>query len=307
MDLQGFGKVRKILGDIGYYFIRLPLCALRRQDKAYRRLMGLTEGVDGERQRKVAHHLSVLLGRQFNEKEIEKRSKQYFQILQCDDLDAWLSLFKPWVRIRKRVRVIGGEHFRKIAGEKKGCFLLTAHFGGGFFIFDLVRDLGGKPHGIGLPVRRKDHKGDLIKWIYLKFRMFCVERSIRDKAIFIQRRETKREVLDKLKEGHQVVVFFDVPPFMTKGKMEKVDLLGREWNFPRGFLKMIAGTDIPVVPFFAYLAEDQTRTFCFYPPYRIGAEHEIGPVMQECAKIFESHLLERPEQWFFLEIAETFW
>ena len=159
MDLQGFEKVRKILGDIGYYFIRLPLCALRRQDKAYRRLMALAEGVDGERQRKVAHHLNALLGRRFSETEIEKRSKQYFRILQCDELDAWLSFFKPWVRIRKRVRVIGEEHFRKVADEKKGCFLLTAHFGGGFFIFDLVRDLGGKPHGIGLPVRTERPQG----------------------------------------------------------------------------------------------------------------------------------------------------
>ena len=89
--------------------------------------------------------------------------------------------------------------------------------------------------------------------------------------------------------------------------MEKVRPAGERVEFPKRVFKNDRRHGYSCVPFFAYLAEDQTRTFQFYPPYRIGAEQEIGPVLQECAKIFESHLLERPEQWFFWEIADAFW
>jgi lauroyl/myristoyl acyltransferase len=241
------------------------------------------------------------------DEEIESLSKRYFEILRCDDLDAWLWLFKPRDKMDRRLRVVGEEHIKTVIDQGKGCLLLSAHFGGGFFVIDVVRNLGGKPQCFGQPIKRENYKGDFFRWAYFKFRMFCVERDIGERIIYTGTRKTKSEVLDKLEKGYHIVALFDVPPFLTTGKMEKVSLLGRDWNFPRGFLKMIAGKEIPVVPFFAYLGEDRVRTFHFYPPYQIGKGDEIGPVLQECAKIFESHLLERPEQWFFWEIAEAFW
>ena len=165
--------------------------------------------------------MKTLLGGCLGDEEIERLSKRYFEILRCDDLDAWLWLFKPWNKIERRFRVVGEEHLKTIIDQGKGCFLLSTHFGGAFFVFDLVRDLGGKPQGFGQPIKREDYKDDFFRWIYLKFRIFCVERSIGEADYLYSDRETKKRGLDKLEEGQQIVVFFDVPPFMTKERWKR--------------------------------------------------------------------------------------
>lgn len=299
---------QNIFREIEYYFFRLPYYSLWRPDQAYRKIKVFARRrIEKERQKKVANHLKETFGERVNDEEIEMFSKKYFEILCCDDLDAWLWMFKPWYQMRKYIRVEDAENFREVVDRKKGCILLSAHFGGAFFIFDVVKELGGRPQGFGLPIKREYFKGNFFRWVYFKFRMFCVERAIGEKIIYTGRRETGKEFLDKLEKGYHPVVFFDVPPQFTIGKTEKVNLLGRDWNFPRGFLKMIVGREIPVVPFFTYLAEDHVRTFRFYPPYQIRNRDEIKNVLQECVKIFESHLLKRPEQWFLWDGAEVFW
>ena len=103
------------------------------------------------------------------------------------------------------------------------------------------------------------------------------------------------------------MVFFDVPPGLITEKRETVNLLGRDWNLARGFLKVVAGKGFPVVPFFCNLTEDHTREFRFFPSFQIRTRDEIRDALQRCAKLFEQQLLQRPEQWFFLEGAEVFW
>ncbi len=260
---ESLKKIRKGLEEIQYYFFRLPLCGLTRPDLAYQKVETLWKANENEKQIKVAQQMKSVLGERLGDQEIRRLSKRYLEILRCDDLDAWLWLLNPWEKIKGHLRVEGEEHFREVVRQGKGCFLLSTHFGGAFFVFDLVRNLGGKPQGFGQPIRRDKFKNEFFRWAYLKFRLFCVNRAVREEIIYSGRRETKREVLEKLRNGYHIVVFFDVPPLLTVGKTEKVTFLGRTWNFPRGFLKMVVGQNIPVVPFFSYLADDQTRTFCF--------------------------------------------
>lgn len=307
MDLQRLKKASKVFQEVEYYFLRLPYASLRRADHAYRKVRAFTARVEEERQKRVSNHFKGVFGDRLSDGEIEAFSRKHFEILGCDDLDAWLWLFNRWEKIKRHVRVEGEENFKEVVKKGKGCILLSAHFGGAFFIFDIVRELGGRPQGFGLPVKREHFGGDFFRWLYIKFRLFCVERAIGEKIILIGRRETAREVLDKLEKGYHVVVFFDVPPQFLKGKIEKVSLLGRDWSFSRGFLKVVAGREIPIVPFFTYLDENHVRTFRFYPPYQIQNRDETNRVFQECVKIFESHLLKTPEQWFFWEGADVFW
>ena len=308
MNRQGFKKIKIILGEIEYYFFRLPSCALRRVDRAYSEIKGFSmKWVEEGRREGVRKNLKSLFGEKMDEEGIDGLLQEYFGILCCDDLDAWLWLLKSRKKIKRYIRVENGEYFREVTDKKKGCILLSAHFGGGFFLFDVAKELGGKPQGFGQPIKLEFFKGHFFRWLYFKFRLFCVKRAIGEDIIYTGRRETRREILEKLERGYHMIVLFDIPPYLTKGKTEKVNLMGRDWNFARGFLRMMAGTGIPIVPVFTFLAEDHTRTFRFYPSYQIENREGVRKALYECAKIFESHLSERPGQWFFWDGAEVFW
>jgi lauroyl/myristoyl acyltransferase len=308
INFQALRRMKKSLQLMDYYFLRQPYYSLWRTDQAYKRMRTFTgRTIDPGRVNKVAQNLRIILGKEPDDDSIEVLSKRYFEVLSCDDLDAWLWLYKPWYKLKRHVVVKDEAHFRKIVNKKQGCVLLSSHFGGGFFIFDVVKELGGKPQAFGRQIKREYFRDDFVRWIYSKFRMFCVERAIGEEIIYTGRRETGKEFLDKLERGYHVVLFFDVPPGLIRGKPETVNLLGKDWSFPGGFLKVIAGKEIPVVPFFACLTEDNTREFRFFPPFQIRSRDGIQDALQECAKLLEHQLLKRPEQWFFLEGAEAFW
>ena len=290
------------------YFVRQPYYSLWRTDRAYRKMSTFAgRTIDQGRVRKVAENLRTILGQDVDDERIDALSKRYFEVLTCDDLDAWLWLLKPWSQRKRHVVVKGEENFREVVNQKRGCLLVSSHFGGGFFIFEIVKELGGKPQGFGREIKRDYFRDDYFRWLYLKFRMFCVERAIGEKIIYIGRKETGKEFLDKLEQGYHIVVFFDVPPGLIREKPEKVNLLGRDWNFAKGFLKVVAGKEIPVVPFFGCLTENHTREFRFFPPLQVRTRDGIKDALQECARHFEHQFLQRPEQWFFLEEAEVFW
>jgi len=248
-----------------------------------------------------------MFGESLDDGRIEILSQKYFEVLCCDDIDAWLRLIRPWHKIKEAIKVEHEGNLSEVIKEGKGCILLSAHFGGAFFIFDIVRELGGRPQMLVRPIKWNYFRGNFFRWVYFKFRIFCMERAIGEKMIFSERKETRKEVLVRLEKGYHLVVTFDVPPHFTKGDIQKVTLLGRDWYFPRGFLEVVAGREIPIVPFFTYLDEDHVRTFRFYPAYQIRNRDETSSVFQECVKIFESHLLKTPGQWFFWDGAEVFW
>ena len=307
-NFQAWKKLDRSLRLVDYYFLKQPYYSLWRMDQAYKRMRTSTgKKIEKGRISKVTQNLRTILGQKPDDETIEALSRRYFEVLSCDDLDAWLWLFKPWHQRKKHIIVKDEENFREVANQKRGCVLLSAHFGGGFFIFEVVKELGGKPQGFGQQIKREYFRDDFFRWLYLKFRIFCVERAIGEKIIYTGRRETGEEFLDKLEQGYHIVVFFDVPPSLVRGKPETVNLLGKDWNFPRGFLKVIAGKDIPVVPFFACLTEDNTREFRFFPSFQIRNRDGIKDALQACTRLFEHQLLKRPEQWFFLEGAEVFW
>jgi lauroyl/myristoyl acyltransferase len=306
--LTSYKSIKIIFREIDYYFFRLPYYSLRRVEEAYRKIRSFAERRrEKGREERVAKNLKTVFGERMGEGEIERASKKYFEVLCYDDLDAWLWLIQPWTQLKKIIRVEGEEHFRGVTDKRRGCILLSAHFGGAFFIFDLVRELGGKPQVLGRPIKWIYFKKNFFRWIYNKFRFFCMTRSIGERVIYSERKGTRREVFEKLERGYHIVITFDVPPHFSRGKIEKVNFLERDWNFPRGFFEVIAERDIPIVPFFVSLGEDDVKTFRFYPSYQIKNQDEIKGVFQECAKIFESHLLKTPEQWFFWDDAGVFW
>jgi lauroyl/myristoyl acyltransferase len=302
-------KKEKILREFGYYFLRLPFYSLSSSSSIYKKLSSWAEGkrVDSERKERVIQNLKKVFGSSINEKDLDWMAKKYFLILSCDDIDAYIQLFKKWNDIRKIIKVEGGEIFRTFTKSKKGCILLSAHYGGAFFIFNIIKEFGGKPQVVGRPIRREYFKGDPVRWAFLKLRTFSMEKAIGEKMIFTEGKETKREILVRLEKGYHIVITFDVPPIFTRGKIGDVHFLGRRWSFPLGFLELLIGSEFAILPFFTYMNDQWERIFKFYPPYWIEREEELLSSFQKSILIFENHIRKSPEQWFFWDDAQVFW
>lgn len=302
-------KGKEILRELNYYFLRLPSLALSSSNTVYKKLDSWVQErkIESERKARVIMNLESLLGDSTNKEERELMGKRYFSILSCDEIDAYLQLFKSSDEIRKFVKVEGEEIFKSIADRKKGCILLTAHYGGAFFIFNIIKELGGKPQFLLRPIREEAFREDPVKWAYMKLRLFSVKKAIGEKMIFTQGRGTKNKILLKLERGYHIVIMFDVPPIFTKGKIGEVHFLGKIWFFPLGFLELLLGRDFAVIPFFTYMNDQWERIFKFYPPYWIEREEDLLSSFQKSISIFEQHLRKRPEQWFFFDDAQVFW
>jgi len=291
-----------------YYFLKMFLCALSRPPKAYEKIIAFTRkrSIFEWRRKNVERNLEIVFGDRFSQKEREDLSGRFLEILACDDIDCYLWLLHPWSHIRENIRIENGEIIQKIVREKRSCVVLSAHFGGGFFVFEILRELGGKPQVIGRPIFHEELKSDIFRYLYLKLRMWCLNETVREKIIYTQTEETKEMFLRRLDEGYLIYVTFDVPPQFTKGSVEEVFFLSRYWKYPSGFLKLLSRTRGTIVPLFTYLTEEGTRVFTFFPEYPI-TEGGVKEALQKSANIFERFINERPEQWFFWDSAQVFW
>lgn len=294
--------------EVEYFFLRMFLYSLFRPDEAYRRIRAFTakKSIYGWRKEKVQRNLEIVFGGRFNQKERENLSEQYLEILSCDDIDCYIWFLHAWSHIRKNIKIENKEIIEKIGQDRRGCVVLSAHFGGGFFVFEMLRDLQCKPQVIGRPIRYEYFKPDVIRWLYYRFRAWCLRKTIGEEIIYTERKDTRERILKKINEGYQIYITFDVPPHFTKGPIEKVFFLNRYWKFPTGFLELLSHASIPIVPLFTYLTGEGTRVFKFFPEYQTG-EGGSKEALQKCANLFEKYILERPEQWFFWDDAQVFW
>lgn len=301
--------LKKEIREFIYYFFLLPFYSVFDSSSVYKKLAfwAQEKRVDLDRKARVIKNLKSLFGSSMSEEKVELMGKKFFSILSCDDIDAYLQLFKKWNNIRKFIKVEDGEIFKEFANCKKGCVLLSAHYGGAFFIFNIIRELGGKPQVLGRPIKKEYFKGEIMRWAFLKLRIFSMEKAIGEKMIFTEERETKREILEKLKRGYHIVITFDVPPIFTRGKIGNVHFLGKRWSFPLGFLELLIGSGFAILPFFTYMNDRWERIFKFYPPYWIERKEELLISFQKTITFFETHLREKPEQWFFWDDAQVFW
>lgn len=302
-------KRTRILKELNYYFFYLPLFVLFSRNNVYKKLDSWVRErrIEEERKTKVINNLKLFFKESFSEIEYDLLGERYFSILSCDDIDTYLQLFKPWKINKKFIKVEGKEIFEEIVKQGKGCVLLTAHYGGAFFIFNIIKEAGGKPQFLLRPIRREYLKKDISKRVFMKLRIFSVRKAIGERMIFTGEKETKNRILQSLKKGYHIVIMFDVPPFFIKGKSIEVYLLGKKWYFPYGFLELLIGRDFAVIPFFTFMNDQWERIFQFYPPFWIEKNEDLLDKFQQSVNIFEEHLRKRPEQWFFWDDAQVFW
>ncbi|HKA53108.1 MAG TPA: lysophospholipid acyltransferase family protein [Candidatus Binatia bacterium] len=230
---------------------------------------------------------------------------RYWEIVSCDEIDAYLFLGKPFRRIAKFIRVEGEEYLQEMRRHGKGVVLLSAHLGGALLSNPFLRTLGLTPQYIMRPVGRDEFPGVLpALYLYFRFRTWCATRAVGAPPLLSGR--GVEEAVEAVRRGTWLWVALDVPPQFA-GRTKRAEFFGRPARFPYGAFLIAARAEAPILPFFTSVDHNNRRTFRFlrpiWPPTTPQATEEA---FHHCVRLLEQEIRARPDQWFFWEGAGVF-
>lgn len=234
-----------------------------------------------------------------SKEELGLAVRRYFEVVFCDEIDLFIYLFGFSRRFVRGVKIEGEGNLKEALG-KQGGILLSAHFGGGFWILPFLRDRGVNTHFFSADIRKEDYASRTAQYYYLRLRNWAVERASGGGVLFKQ--GGKKDLMEVLRKGGWVIILFDVPPFLVKENME-VSFLGKRTFFPKGIISIAKEMNCPILPFFSFLDEGRGRRISFEEPILVVDEEES---VKRCVKLIENRILERPDHWHFWPITEQF-
>ncbi len=225
--------------------------------------------------------------------------RKYFEVIACDDLDAYLysSPFSNFYL--SRLKIEGHPNLKK-ALKIGPCILLSTHFGGGFWILPLLKSWGVSARFFSAEVRRENYPGQVSLYLYHWLRTLTVKQASGRKVLF--KGKGKEEMRKALENGSCLIVLLDVPPFLVKERIEVV-FLGKSASFPRGIVRIAKELELPILPFFSYLDQGKLRRIRFEEPVRVKDEREC---VEKLVRLIEREILQRPDHWHFWSVAEQF-
>jgi len=234
-----------------------------------------------------------------SKKELDLAVRRYFEVIYSGEIDIFIYLFGFSNIFMRRLIIEGEQNLREALGDGGGI-LLSAHFGGGFWIFPFLRDLGIEAHFFSADIRREDYSFKKALYLYDRMCNWVVERASGGRVLY--KRERKRGLMGPLEQGKWMIVLFDVPPFLVKENME-VSFFGKKAFFPKGIISIGKKMDVPIVPFFSYLDKGKYRRVCFEKPIYVKDEEKC---VEECVRLIEKKITERPDHWHLWPSADQF-
>ena len=105
------------------YFLVLPVLSLFPIPLSYQlaRLRGRWRARwNPSRAALASMYIKKLLGKEHH------RAERYEEIISCDELDAYLFLFKPFRRVAQFIHLEGEEYFQQVIQQRKGAILVGA-------------------------------------------------------------------------------------------------------------------------------------------------------------------------------------
>jgi lauroyl/myristoyl acyltransferase len=220
-------------------------------------------------------------------------------------LDAYLFLFKPFGRVAKFIHVEGAEYVHEVKRLGKGAILLGAHLGGGLFINPFLRSLGVQPQLIMRPVVKEEFPSFFSAlYLYFRFRSWCVTRAVGAPPLLSGR--GVEEAVEAVRQGTFLWIALDVPPSLT-GRTTQTEFFGHPARFPYGPFVIAARAEVPILPFFSSLDDNNQRTFRFLQPIWPTADpSKMAETFHCCVRLLEQEIRTRPEQWFFWDGPRMF-
>lgn len=294
--------MKNIWNAVKYFFL-LPLSSLAPPPLPYllaRRLSRLEYRFDGTRRNAVRQGIVHLLPDDPPRDEaLSAIVRQYFEVIACDELDAYLYLSWFSKSNLRRLKIEGEENLKTAMREGPGI-LLSAHFGGGFWILPFLRSRGFSAHFFSADVRKEDYPRQVPLYLYYRLRSWAVERASGRKVLF--KGEGREEMRRILKQGAWIIVLLDVPPLLVKERIEAT-FFGKRVFFPKGIVSIAKEMNLPILPFFSYLDQGRSRRICFENPVRVKREKEC---VESLVRLIEGRILERPDHWHFWPLVDQF-
>ncbi len=233
--------------------------------------------------------------------------EQFFEVMNCDRIDAYASWLYSWHRLQRWVRVTGEERLFTAVAEKRGVLLLTFHFGGGSLIFPYLRSHGMSAHLVANSLQRTREGGGWAQYTFGRLRFQHIARLMKREVIFVGG-VGPRKIHRALAKGGMVVALLDVVPEFVGIKEwreeQEVPFLGRPARFPTGLLSIAARTDAVIVPFFGWVGADRHWHLSFEEPCRAIAPSETLPVL---VGLLERYIRQYPHEWHHWPAAQAFY
>lgn len=221
--------------------------------------------------------------------------EKFFEVMSCDEIDAYAPLVHPWRRLKKWVRVHGEERLVSPGVERRGMLLLTFHVGGGSLIFPYLRSRGIPAHYLSIALPQVRQLAGRVQYTFGRFRLWGIRRAMRRDIIFVG--GSKEKIRQVLRQGETVVALLDVVPdaLHIKDRAE-VSLFGRRARFPTGLLTVAAETEAAIVPFFGRVGEDWRRHLSFDAPCRV---ENVEETLHALVTLLEAYVRRHPQEWHF--------
>jgi lauroyl/myristoyl acyltransferase len=224
---------------------------------------------------------------------VSELGEKFFEVMNCDEIDAYAPLIHPWRQLRKWVRVTGEERILPLVADKKGVLLLSFHFGGGSLIFPYLRSHGVSAHYLSIPLQRIRALSGWVQYVFGRFRLWGIERTTGQKIIFVG--GSKEKIRHVLRQGGVVVAVFDVvPEFLHIREWAEVCFFSRPARFPTGLLSVAAETGAYLVPFFGRVEEDLCRCLYFEEPHYVEREWDT---LVSLVGLLEEYIRRYPQEW----------
>ena len=226
-------------------------------------------------------------------------TRRYFEVIFCDEMDMFIYLFGFSKKFIRSIKIEGERYLEETLKDGRGI-LLSAHFGGGFWILPFLKEKGVKAHFFSADIKREHYPSKEALYFYHRLRNWVVGRASGGRVLFKQ--EGKKGLIDVLEKEGWVIILFDVPPFLVRENME-VTFLKKRAVFPKGIISIAKETNSPILPFFSFLDDGRHRRISFEEPIHVIDEEEC---VKRCVKLIEAKIIERPDHWHFWPIANQF-
>lgn len=235
----------------------------------------------------------------FSKKQLDLTMRRYFEVIYCDEIDNFICLLGFAKRFLRRLKIEGEENLNRVL-NRGGVILICYHFGGGFWILPFLKDKGVRIQFFSTDIRKEDYPSKRAFYCYHKLSNWIIGRIFDRRVSF--KKEGKRNLISALKEGVWVSTAFDVPPYLIKESIG-VNFLGRQTKFPKGLISIAKELNVPVLPFLSFLEGGNSRRICFEKPIYVNDPEES---VNECVRLIERGIMERPDHWHLLPVADQF-